>query len=239
MDMRTIAVFSAAAALGIPAFGQASSVQDVVAGKEAPLQLHLKELGADWKRMTISIQGAGGGMGDLMSQIMPMAMLGSSGPKGKDDMMGMALLSSMFGGGASSQPVYYTKGQTTGIGGETFLVAYKYEKPQMDFMQLVMESEKNGGKEPDFAKLMSAGKLTADSPLSLSLINVRTIASMGGIRAFDMAAEIAESAKGPGGLMEMFMSRAVPQEAPATAIEIPVPKAGTPKTPAKKPGTGK
>jgi len=209
-----MAICGVMAALAIPALGQASSLQDVVAGKDAPLSLHLKDLGPDWKRMTVSIQGAGAGMGDLMSQIMPMAMMGGSGGKGKDEMMGMAVLSGMFGGGGGSgQPVYYTKGQTAAIGGETFLVAYKYEKPQVDFMQLVMESEKNGGKEPDFAKLMAGGKLTPDSPLSLSLVNVRSISSMGGIRTFDMNAEIAESAKGPGGLMEMLMGRSAAVEA--------------------------
>ena len=95
-----------------------------------PLTLHMEDLNSDWKRMTIATVGSGGGLGDLMSQIMPMAMMsslgGPGGGKGKDEAMGMAMMSSMFGGGGGSQPVYYTKGQTTPIGGETFLIAYRY-----------------------------------------------------------------------------------------------------------------
>jgi hypothetical protein len=255
--LKTVAAGVALLALTVPAFAQGGSLQDVVAGKDAPLTLHLKDLNSDWKRLTIATAGSGGGMGDLMSQIMPLAMMGGGGPKGKDDMMGMAFFSSLFGGGGgASQPVYYTKGQTTAVGGETFLIAYKYDKPEINFMQLVAESEKNGGKEPDFAKMMAGSKLTPDSPLSLSLLNVRSINTMSGIRAFDMGQEIADSAKGPGGLLEMLMgmSKAEPAEAAKTApieapgeapdpVTAPVPAKpkppAKPKAPAKKKGAGR
>lgn len=243
--MKRLALGAALVVLTVPAVGQATSLQDVVSGKDAPLTLHLKDLGSDWKRVAIATQGSTGGMGDLMSQIMPLAMMGGSGPKSKDDMMGMAFMSSMFGGGNTGQPIYYTKGQTSAIGGETFLIAYKLEKPQVDFMQLIMESEKNGGKEPDMAKLMTGSKVTADSALSLSLVNVKSISTMSGIRAFDLAQELAESAKGPGGLLEMMMNHsALEAKTPATAtpeLSAPTPAApapARPKTPVRK-GPGK
>jgi hypothetical protein len=243
--LKRLALGGALIVLALPALGQATGLQDIVAGKDAPLALHLKDLNADWMRMTISTAGSAGGMGDLMSQIMPLAMMGGNGPKGKDDMMGMAFLSSMFGGGGGgSQPVYYTKGQTTAIGGETFLIAYKYDKPEPNFMQMVMESEKNGGKEPDFAKLSAAGKLTPDSALSLSLLNVRSINTMSGIRAFDMNQEIVDSAKGPGGMMDMLMgmTKASPvQERGETATPVltaPTAPPAKARTPAKK-GAGR
>lgn len=238
--MKHLALGGALFVLAFPAFGQATTLQDAVSGKDAPLTLHLKDLSSDWKRLTIAIQGAGGGLGDMMSQIMPLAMMGSNGPKGKDEMTGLAMMSSLFGG-AGSQPVYYTKGQTSAIGGETFLIAYKLEKPQIDFMQLMTESAKNGG-EPDMAKLLASSKVTPDSPLVLSLMNVKSISTMSGIRAFDMAQEIAESSKGPGGLLEMMMAQpGVTERKPAvlTAPEaIPAAPPARRSTPAKK-GSGK
>ena len=219
----------ALAVLGGPALSQGSSLQDVVSGKDTPLTLHMKDLNSDWKRMTLSVAGSGGGMSDMLSQLMQMGMM-SGGNKGggADAAMGMAFMSSMFGGGGGggSQPVYYTKGQTSSLGGETFLIAYKYDKPEVNFMQLIMESQQNGGKEPDFAKLSAAGKMTADLTLSLSLINVKTIGTMGGIRAFDLNQELADAQKGPGGLFDLMAARKDTTDlaAPATAAALtPIP----------------
>src|SRR5690242_7872705 len=131
--MRVTAIAAAILSLAVPALGQGANLQDVVSGRESPLSMKLKDLNSDWKRVTIGTAG-GSGVGDMMSQIMPLAMMGSmgsGGSKGSDAAMGMAFMSSLFGGGGGSQPVYYSKGQTTIIGGETFLVAYRYEKPQI------------------------------------------------------------------------------------------------------------
>ncbi len=223
-------------ALGGAAFGQGSILQDVVSGKDAPLSLHLKDLNSDWKRMSIATPGSGGGMGDMLGQLMQNLMMGNGNKGGSDAAMGMAFMSSLFGGmggGGGSQPVYYTKGQTGSIGGETFLIAYRYEKPEVNFMQLIMESEQNGGKEPDFAKMAATGKMSPESAVTLSLLNVKSISAMSGIRSFDMNQEIAESQKGGGGLLEMLAAKKnAPPPPPDVAAPVEAPFLTAPAAPA-------
>lgn len=99
-------------------------------------------------------------------------------------------------------------------------------------MQLIMESSQNEGKEPDFSKLAGGAKLTPDSALTLSLFNVKTITTMSGIRAFDMNHEIADSAKGPGGLIEMLATQKI-APSQSTVTETVSNEVSKPKTPAK------
>src|SRR5204863_3517397 len=133
--------------------------------------------------------------------------------KGKDDpaaaMVGLSFMSALFGGGGGDgqQPVYYTKGQAVTVGGQTFLVAYRYQKPATNIMQLAAEAEKSG-KEPDPTQLAGGGKMTPESPLSLCLLNVQRIAALQNIRPFDLNQEIAESAQAGGGLMDLIAKEA-------------------------------
>lgn len=110
--------------------------------------------------------------------------IGGSGDQGA--MSGyLGAIMSMMGGGAAAT-AYYTKCETIVIAGETFVVGYKVQ-----------------GKAPDFAALMSGSaagrggpkveKLTADTPVSLCLMNMRSAGSISDIRAFDLKSEIAES----------------------------------------------
>jgi|GEM_PF-5415672 len=74
----------------------------------------------------------------------------------------MQTFSSLFGTSASN--LYYTKGQTVSVGNETYLVAYRIEsKPE---------------------------KLTAETSLTLSLLNLRTIGSLNNIRLFNLQQEV-------------------------------------------------
>jgi hypothetical protein len=68
----------------------------------------------------------------------------------------------LWGGGAFATN-YYTKGQTVAIGAETYIVAYSL--------------------------LSLADKVSPEMPLSLSLLNLKTIGSMSNIRAFEPIAE--------------------------------------------------
>jgi hypothetical protein len=224
-----LTLVTVSAAFAAPAFGQVqiTDFQRVLSSADTPATLRLKELTNEWRRATITTADApkGGAAGDMMSQIMQMGMMSEMGKGGghgdaMGTMLGMSMLGGLMGGG--QQPVYYTQGRVTTAGGEVFLVAYKYDKPQVNYMQLAMDAQASG-KEPDPMKLLLAGKMTGDSTLSLALINVKTIGTVSGIRPFDMAQEIAESEKAGGGLMEMLMmSRSAPQAAPSTAtVELP------------------
>jgi hypothetical protein len=215
---------------------QTGDFEKLLGGKEYPHALKLKDLNADWKRVVIATPDASGGMGDMLSQIMQSAMMSGAakgGQKGggSEAAMGMAMLGGLFGGGlgGDNEPVYYTKGQTAIAGGETFLVCYKIEKPKTNFLEMAMQAGASG-KEPDNSKLGEAGKLTPESPLAISLINVKTINGMSKIRPFDLNQEIADSAKAGGGLMDLInasMSSASKEPNPATP-------ASKPSNPAKK-----
>lgn len=211
--MRRWAFCAAFMTLAMPAFGQSMDFQQLISGKEVPLHLKLKDLNGDWRRMGIGgLDRQKGGMGDLMSQIMPMAMMGEMSGKGKGKgnnadaagaAFGMALMSSLFGGGGGDgEPVYYTKGQTVTVGSVSFLVAYRWKKREANWMQMAMEAGKNGGKEPDMSQL-AGDKLSGESDLSLTLVNLKKIGDLSDIRPFDLDKEIEESGKG-GGLMDLI-----------------------------------
>ncbi len=68
----------------------------------------------------------------------------------------------LWGGGAFATN-YYTKGQTVVVGSETYIVAYSL--------------------------LSLTDKVSPEMPLSLSLLNLKTIGSMSNIRAFEPIAE--------------------------------------------------
>ncbi len=195
--MRWLGICAACILLAIPAWGQSTDFQQLLSGQNVPLNLKLKDLDGTWRHLGITSPDLQkNGLGDLMSQILPMAMMSGNGGGGKgssEEAMGMAFLSMLFGGGGgSSAPVFYTKGQTVTLSGETFLVAYQAPKTGINFMQLMMQSQMNGGKEPDLSKL-AGGKITGDSALSLSLLNIKHITALSDIRPFDLQKEIDES----------------------------------------------
>jgi hypothetical protein len=228
-------------ALATPALGQGMDFQQLLSGKEVPNALQLKDLNSDWRHLSIgTTDAAKGGLGDMLGPLMQAGMMSDKGKgNGKDDaasaMLGMAFMSALFGGGSgdSQKPVYYTQGRTVTVGGETFLVAYRYQKPPVNLMQLAMQADK-AGKDPDASKTAADGKLTPESPLTLSLINVKTITTLADIRPFDMAQEMAESANAGGGLMDLIAQQAAqeaqqakPKPASTTAGAKPKPAAGS------------
>ena len=74
------------------------------------------------------------------------------------------MMVSSFTGGAFS-PSYYTKGQTIAVAGETYMVAYSLQE------------------QPE--------KITGETTLGLSLLNIKTIGSLNNIRSFNLVTETA------------------------------------------------
>ncbi|MBV9865275.1 MAG: hypothetical protein JO316_08000 [Abitibacteriaceae bacterium] len=93
--------------LAQPARSQNVDLPTVLAGKTVPLNLTLKDLNGDWRRLTVN------GQADMSS-----------------------FLRLMMGAGATSD-VYYTKGQTLTVGSETYIVAYRAKIKGPDFMSLM------------------------------------------------------------------------------------------------------
>jgi hypothetical protein len=208
-------------ALGAPAWGETLDLQQLLFGREYSASLKLKDLNAEWRRVSLgTAEEAKSGKNEMLSQLMQMGMMSEQAKgKGKPDpaaaALGMSFLGALFGGGGGEReaPVYYTKGQTLTVGGETFLIAYRSRRAGTNFLQMAMEAEAKG-REPDFAQLSGAGKLTPDTPLSLSLVNVKSIAAIDDIRPFDLNQEIAESASsGSGGLLELIAQQAAKEAA--------------------------
>jgi hypothetical protein len=232
-QLKTLLPLAAVIALSAasPASSQGTDLKELLSGKTAPLSVKLKDLNADWRRMSIrGPKQEGGSLSGLVGQLAG------------------GFMGAMFGGGgdamASLAPdkPYYTQGQTLTLGSETYLVVYRPQTTRVDFSTLMKLGE--GGKLPPIEKL------TPDSSLSLSLLNIRNIESLSDIRPFNMEQEIAEAEKaaeaeaelrkqfeeGPAGLGGLG-GAAVPEE--VAIPEPPAPKpAAKPKpkpTPKKKP----
>jgi prepilin-type processing-associated H-X9-DG protein len=85
----------------------------------------------------------------------------------------------MVGGGSIG--AYYTKGETISLGDETYLIAYR-PKQMTITMELLNRSDPP---QPE--------KLTPDSVLHLSILNIKAVGSITDIQPFDMKTEIKES----------------------------------------------
>ena len=93
--------------------------------------------------------------------------------------------------GAVDPNPYYTRGDMDQVAGETFLVAY-HRQTQMDLQALMsqMKAElqslsQSGDDVPKAPKVTpKMSELTADSSLSLCLLNVRTLSSLSDIQPF-------------------------------------------------------
>lgn len=92
-------------------------------------------------------------------------------------------MSAIFSGVAGPGPdVYYTAGQVVSVAGENFLQVWQV-KPNPPALSAI-----NGDSPP------TPKPLTAASPLTGALINVRQIAAIRDVRPFRLADELAESA---------------------------------------------
>lgn len=84
---------------------------------------------------------------------------------------------------------YYTRGQTVTAAGETYLIAYEAcRKPG----ERAARSEALRDQDAGPAAAVP-GLLTPDTPLSLSLLSVRTVGGLNDVRAFNLKGELAEN----------------------------------------------
>ena len=94
-------------------------------------------------------------------------------------------MGAIFGPVATVGGAYYTKGDTVTVAGETFLLAYRQQGAQISLYQMVASGP--GGAQME--------ELTAESPVTLSLLSLRNLAGMNDIRPFDLQQELAEYKK--------------------------------------------
>ena len=184
-----------------------TTLKELLAGSAHPLTIKLRDMKPEqWRRFTLAGETDGGGFSPLL------------------------LIFGMMGGGAAAPPsaeaVYYTQAQTVAIGGETYLIAYRPLLKQPDIMALMLQSQRNGNAQPAPEQIIPE-KLTLDSSVSLSLLNVKKIGGMADIRPFDAAKEIAEHQAADKALLDMLQANAAqnnpsgPTEQPAQPLVAP------------------
>ncbi len=146
----------------------ASDFQELISGKQAPLTKQLQDLNDSWRQIAISGQYE---MADLMKS-----------------------WTNLFGANLYNN-IYYTQGKTVKVNSETYVVAYRLASSGEalninSLFENVMGSVAGlaGG---DCDAIASAQKISPETPISLSLLNVKTIGSLNNVRPFDLEADIA------------------------------------------------
>lgn len=139
----------------VGAYGQTApssiTLADALSGKTYALSMKLKDLDRTWRRMSA---GKGGGEAGYMA----------------------ALSSALTG---SQSGVYYTKGVTVAIAGQSYLIAYKTASKPVNVS--ILRSSTPPAPTPP----------TPEDTISLCLLNVASAGNLTDIRPFDLKAETA------------------------------------------------
>ncbi len=229
--MKFVSLLVLAGLAASPILAQTTDLARPLSGTEHPHSMKLKQLDSTWLRLVIKGSTADSGSSDLLGNLARIGLMSQGSTKGQE---ALGLLGLLGGLGGEKPAVYFTKGATTTIGTETFLIAYTVERKGPDLLQMIAEAEKTG-KAPQLSDILASGKWSEDTEASLALVNVRAIAQITGVRPFELAREIAESEKGTLSLMEMMMLGAVSESKEPPPAVAPAPAAPT--KPVKKPAT--
>ena len=95
------------------------TMEQVLAGKDYPLTLKLKDPDGTWRRFTAAT--------------------------GNEPMNPYRAMYGMAGGGST----HFTKGQTVTVGGETYLVAYRIQTKPFDMVAWQQMAMRGGGQPPE------------------------------------------------------------------------------------------
>jgi hypothetical protein len=155
--------------LFLPVMCQGSDLAQLLSGQRFPLQVRLKDLNGDWRRVTL--RGNGSITGNVSVNIS-----GSS-----ENAVSQNNLTGSLGGGQS----YVTQGQTVSAQGQTYLIAYHLPLAGLD-LSLLLQAVAT--KTPP-----TGAALTPESALSLSLLDVRAIGSLEDVTPFDLKRELSQS----------------------------------------------
>jgi hypothetical protein len=146
----------------------AEDFQGLISGKQAPLSKQLKDLNSSWRQIAISGQYE---MGDLMKS-----------------------WTGIFGTGGYNN-IYYTQGQTVRVNDETYVVAYRLPASGKTLtMKSLFESAMGSFTSltgADCSSVSSSEKITPETTIDLSLLNLKTIGSLNDIRPFNLQEELA------------------------------------------------
>ena len=146
----------------------ANDFEGLISGKQVPLTRQLKDLDDSWRQIAISGQYE---MADLMKS-----------------------WTSLFGANLYNN-IYYTQGKTVKVNSETYVIAYRLASSEEalninSLFENVMGSVA-GLAGCDCDAITSAQKISPETSISLSLLNVKTIGSLNNVRPFDLETDLA------------------------------------------------
>ena len=168
--------------LSAPAHAQQfSTFRDVLSGKNHPLGFALKDLTSEWRKIVIQAHVN-------VSDNVSVNVSGTAHGNSQHNLVGAL----------GSSRSYLTKGDTISVEQRTYLVAYRLPGSALD-LGTVLQAVAT--KTPP-----TSAKLTPESTLALSLLEVATLGNIEEIRPFNLQAEISESEKAARILAEMFKS---------------------------------
>lgn len=146
----------------------ANDFQDLISGKQVPLNRQLKDLNDSWRQIAISGQYE---MADLMKS-----------------------WANIFSADSYNN-IYYTQGQTVMVNNETYVVAYRLPTLSKTLtIQSLFENVMGSMASftgTDCDSIVSPAKITPETNIQLSLLNLKTIGSLNDVRPFDLKTELA------------------------------------------------
>ncbi len=166
--MRRTMVAATCLILYLPAVCPGQDLTNLLSGKTYQLTAKLKDLGGEWRRITVHASTSANGN-------LTVNVSGSGSVSNNQNNFGTL--------GASS--VYLTQGQTASAGGQTYLIAYHLPNTGLDLNMLVQAVA--------MGKPLQPSVLTPETLVPLALLDLRTVGSLDDVRVFDLKTEIAES----------------------------------------------
>ena len=150
-----------------PVQSQERDLSELLSGNVHPLSIKLKDLNAEWRRVTIHSAAT-------VSDNISVNVSGNSSSTSQNNLVG-ALAGSRL---------YVTKGNTASAAGRHYLLAYHLPGNSADFGMLVRAL---ATKTPP-----TAAALTPDTVLPLALLDLQSIGTIDDVRPFDLQSEIAD-----------------------------------------------
>lgn len=194
----------AAVLLTIPLSGIAANAQTGNSGLEALLDTStsnggpkvLKDLSSPgWKHIRLQLSTGGkeqSAVGGLFGALMGGEMGGAMG----------SVFSQMTSGVTTAgDDVYYTQGKTVALGTETFLVTYRPQTGEDNGMANLLKISKSDTPPP------APKPMNGETPVTVTLINLHSIATLKDIKPFDLSAEIAASVAQASVMSEMMKDK--------------------------------
>ncbi|MFM2312016.1 MAG: hypothetical protein RLZZ04_1292 [Cyanobacteriota bacterium] len=146
----------------------ASDFQELISGNQAPLSRQLKDFDDSWRQVAISGQYE---MADLMKS-----------------------WTNLFGANIYNN-IYYTQGKTVQVNDETYVVAYRLassgEPLNLNSLLEGVMGSVSGIAGGDCEAIASPEKITPETKVTLSLLNLKTIGSLNNVRPFDLETDLA------------------------------------------------